>query len=148
MLFRFQKAKPASDLISNYLSEEEAYGRQPMPSPDSTKRIETQPKVEEEVKTDNQEPELEFQKILKNMIVTWGPYEAPVVVEDKTMEEELAKTEMTREDYEKLKPANLKKLYVEAGGDKRVVKYINNPKKLTSLYLELLENGKEGGESA
>lgn len=55
---------------------------------------------------------------------------------------------MTREDYEKLKPANLKKLYIEAGGDKRVVKYINNPKKLTSLYFELLENGKEGGESA
>ena len=70
MLFRFQKAKPASDLISNYLSEEEAYGRQPMLSPDSTKRIDNSPKVEEEVKTDNQEPELEFQKILKNMIVT------------------------------------------------------------------------------
>lgn len=119
-----------------------------MPSPDSTKRIENKSKVEEEVKTDNQEPELEFQKILKNMIVTWGPYEAPNVVEDKTLSEELAKTEMTREDYEKLKPANLKKLYIEAGGDKRVVKYINNPKKLTSLYFELLENGKEGGESA
>lgn len=147
MLFRFLKAKPASDLISNYLTEEEAYGRQPMPSVDSTKKVD-KPKIEEEVKADNQEPELEFQKILKNMIVTWGPYEAPEVVETKLLNEELAKTEMTREDYEKLKPASLKQLYVEAGGDKRTVKYINNPKKLTSLYLELLENGKEGGESA